>query len=302
MLEVEKKDKFVDHLLASGHTACPGCGQSLAARLVLRAAGRNVMVVNSTGCLEVFSSKYPESAWEVPWLHSLFENTAAVAAGVEAALKITWQLDRVRIIAQGGDGSTADIGFGAISGMFERGHDVLYICYDNEAYMNTGIQRSGLTPYYARTTTSPPGRESMGNWRPKKDVPQIAIAHGIPYVATASVGYHLDLDRKVRRALSIRGPKYLQIHVPCPLGWGSDPAHTIDIARLAVNTALYPLYEAEEGEIRVQRIPRRVPVEEYLKLQTRFRHLFGKDGAKQELEEVQRIADRNIEKYGLLGK
>ena len=142
----------------------------------------------------------------------------------------------------------------------------------------------------------------MGNWRPKKDVPQIAIAHGIPYVATASVGYHLDLDRKVRRALSIRGPKYLQIHVPCPLGWGSDPAHTIDIARLAVNTALYPLYEAEEGEIRVQRIPRRVPVEEYLKLQTRFRHLFGKDGAKQELEEVQRIADRNIEKYGLLGK
>ncbi len=302
MLEVEKKDKFVDHLLASGHTACPGCGQSLAARLVLRAAGRNVMVVNSTGCLEVFSSKYPESAWEVPWLHSLFENTAAVAAGVEAALKITGQLDRVRIIAQGGDGSTADIGFGAISGMFERGHDVLYICYDNEAYMNTGIQRSGLTPYYARTTTSPPGRESMGNWRPKKDVPQIAIAHGIPYVATASVGYHLDLDRKVRRALSIRGPKYLQIHVPCPLGWGSDPAHTIDIARLAVNTALYPLYEAEEGEIRVQRIPRRVPVEEYLKLQTRFRHLFGKDGAKQELEEVQRIADRNIEKYGLLGK
>ncbi|HEY49093.1 MAG TPA: pyruvate ferredoxin oxidoreductase [Dehalococcoidia bacterium] len=302
MLEVEEQDKFGDHLFASGHTACPGCGQSLAARLVLRAAGRNVIVVNSTGCLEVFSSKYPESAWEVPWLHSLFENTAAVAAGIEAALKINGQLDKVRVIAQGGDGSTADIGLGAISGMFERGHDVLYICYDNEAYMNTGIQRSGLTPYYARTTTSPPGRVSMGNWRPKKDVPQIAVAHEIPYVATASVGYHLDLDRKIRRALSIRGPKYMQIHVPCPLGWGSDPAHTIDIARLAVNTGLYPLYEVEEGETKVQKIPRKVPVEEYLKLQTRFRHLFGKNGGKKELEEIQRIADRNIEKYGLIGK
>jgi len=235
MVKVEERDKFNDHLFASGHTACPGCGQSLAARLVLRASGRNVMVVNSTGCLEVFSSKYPESAWEVPWLHSLFENTSAVAAGIEAALKITGQLDRVRVIAQGGDGSTADIGLGAISGMLERGHDVLYICYDNEAYMNTGIQRSGSTPYYARTTTSPPGKVSLGNWRPKKDVPQIALAHGIPYVAVASVGYPMDLDRKVRKALSIRGPKYVQIHVPCPLGWGTAPERTIDFARLALS-------------------------------------------------------------------
>ena len=300
MLKVEERDKFSDHLLASGHTACPGCGQSLAARLVLRAAGRNVIVVNSTGCLEVFSSKYPESAWEVPWIHSLFENTAAVASGIEAALKVTGRLDEVRVIAQGGDGSTADIGLGAISGMLERGHDVLYVCYDNEAYMNTGIQRSGLTPDYARTTTSPPGRASMGNWRPKKDVPQIAVAHGVPYVATASVGYPMDLDRKVRKALSIRGPKYVQIHVPCPLGWGTDPSHTIDIARLAVNTGLYPLYEVEEGELRAQRIPKGVPVEEYLKLQTRFRHLFDKDGAKEEVKDIQRVADQNIERYGLI--
>jgi len=300
MLKVEERDKFNDHLLASGHTACPGCGQSLAARLVFRASGRNVMVVNSTGCLEVFSSKYPESAWEVPWIHSLFENTAAVASGIEAALRITGRLDDIRVIAQGGDGSTADIGLGAISGMLERGHDVLYICYDNEAYMNTGIQRSGLTPYYARTTTSPPGRVSMGNWRPKKDVPQIVLAHGVPYVATASVGYPMDLDRKVRKALSIRGSKYVQIHVPCPLGWGSDPSQSIEIARLAVNTGLYPLYEVEEGVLRSQKIPKRVPVEEYLKIQTRFRHLFDKDGAKEEVKEIQRMADANIEKYGLI--
>lgn len=302
MVKVEERDKFNDHLLASGHTACPGCGQSLAARLVLRAAGRNVMVVNSTGCLEVFSSKYPESAWEVPWLHSLFENTSAVAAGIEAALKITGQLDRVRVIAQGGDGSTADIGLGAISGMLERGHDVLYICYDNEAYMNTGIQRSGSTPYYARTTTSPPGKVSLGNWRPKKDVPQIALAHGIPYVAVASVGYPMDLDRKVRKALSIRGPKYVQIHVPCPLGWGTAPERTIDFARLAVLTGLYPLYEVENGELRALKIPKKMPVEEYLKEQVRFRHLFGKDDRSKEIAEIQSIADQNIEKFGLIVK
>lgn len=302
MVKVEERDKFNDHLLASGHTACPGCGQSLAARLVLRAAGRNVMVVNSTGCLEVFSSKYPESAWEVPWIHSLFENTSAVAAGIEAALKITGQLDRVRVIAQGGDGSTADIGLGAISGMLERGHDVLYICYDNEAYMNTGIQRSGSTPYYARTTTSPPGKVSLGNWRPKKDVPQIALAHGIPYVAVASVGYPMDLDRKVRKALSIRGPKYVQIHVPCPLGWGTAPERTIDFARLAVLTGLYPLYEVENGELRALKIPKKVPVEEYLKEQVRFRHLFGKEDRKKEIAEIQGIADQNIEKFGLIVK
>jgi len=296
------RDKYLDHLLGSGHTACPGCGQALAARLVMKAAGRNVIVVNSTGCLEIFSSKYNESAWEVPWIHSLFENTAAVASGVEAALKATGKLDKVRVIAQGGDGSTFDIGFGAISGMLERGHDILYICYDNEAYMNTGIQRSGSTPYYARTTTSPPGKASLGNLRPKKDLPQIAAAHGIPYVATASIGYHLDLDRKIRQALSIRGPKYVQIHVPCPLGWASDPSRTIDVARLAVNTGLYPLYEIENGELKVQRIPRKAPVAEYLKLQGRFRHLFEGEGRKKEIEQIQGIADENIRRYGLVAE
>ena len=300
MLKVEERDKFDSHLLASGHTACPGCGQSLAARLVLRATGRNVMIVNSTGCLEVFSSKYPESSWEVPWIHSLFENTAAVASGIEAALRITGQLDGVAVIAQGGDGSTFDIGFGAISGMLERGHDILYICYDNEAYMNTGIQRSGSTPYYARTTTSPPGKVSQGNPRPKKDLPQIAAAHGAPYVATASIGYAMDLDRKIRKAVSIRGPKYVQIHVTCPLGWGTDPARTIDYARLAVLTGLYPLFEIENGEMRSQKIPKRLPVEEYLKGQVRFRHLFANDAGREGIAMIQSVADQNIEKYNLI--
>jgi pyruvate ferredoxin oxidoreductase beta subunit len=261
-----------------------------------------VIIVNSTGCLEIFTSKYPESAWEVPWLHSLFQNTAAVASGVEAALRVVGRLDKVRVIAQGGDGSTFDIGFGAISGMFERGHDILYVCYDNEAYMNTGIQRSGSTPRYARTTTSPPGKVSLGNLRPKKDLPQIAAAHGIPYVAVASVGYPMDLDRKIRKALSIRGPKYVQIHVPCPLGWGTEPSKTIDYARLAVNTALYPLIEIEDGVTTALKIPARVPVEEYLKGQIRFRHLLEGTGKKEVIAEIQKMADRNIEVYDLIAK
>jgi pyruvate ferredoxin oxidoreductase beta subunit len=201
-----------------------------------------------------------------------------------------------------GDGSAADIGFGAISGMMERDHDVLYVCYDNEAYMNTGIQRSGLTPYYARTTTSPPGKVSRGNWRPKKDLPQIIRAHGVSYVATATVGYYADLDKKVKKALSIRGAKYIQVHVPCPLGWGSDSSRTIEIARMAVNSGLFPLYEIDNGELKVRRIGKKVPVENYLRLQVRFRHLFKGDIASEEVQQIQSIADENIERYGLMSK
>ncbi|MEE8373052.1 MAG: thiamine pyrophosphate-dependent enzyme [Dehalococcoidia bacterium] len=302
MPSTKERDRSCDHLFTSGHTACPGCGQSLAVRLVLRAAGRNVIVVNSTGCLEIFSSKFLESSWEVPYIHSLFENIGAVASGVEAALRITEQLDDIRVIAMAGDGATADIGFGAISGMLERGHDILYVCYDNEAYMNTGIQRSGATPNYARTTTTPPGRASLGNTRPKKDLPQIVAAHGVPYVATASVAYIPDLDKKVKKALSIRGPKYIQVHVPCPLGWGTEPARTIEFARMAVNCGLFPLFEIEEGKTTARKIARKVPVEDYLREQVRFRHLFGKDGPLPEVEEVQGVADSNIERYGLMAK
>jgi pyruvate ferredoxin oxidoreductase beta subunit len=268
---------------------------------VLRASGPNVIATAATGCLEVFSSAYPRSAWGVPWIHSLFENSAAVAAGVESALRALGRADEAKVIAQGGDGGTADIGLQALSGMWERGHDVLYICYDNEAYMNTGIQRSGLTPFDARTTTSPPGKASWGNWRPKKDMPAIAAAHHISYVATATVGYPQDLEKKVKKALSITGPKYLQIHVPCPLGWGFDTSLSIELAKLAVATGLCPLFEMENGVVTaVRKIMKKRPVEEYLKAQTRFRHLFATPNGEQEIAAIQAIADENIQHYGLI--
>ncbi|MBM3243994.1 MAG: pyruvate ferredoxin oxidoreductase, partial [Candidatus Omnitrophica bacterium] len=228
-------------LFNSGHTACAGCGQSLAARLVIDAAGPNTIVANNTGCLEVFSTKYPETSWGVPWIHSLFENAAAVASGIESAVKYLGKADTINIIAQAGDGGTADIGLQALSGMLERGHNILYVCYDNEAYMNTGVQRSGLTPFDTNTTTSPVGSGSSGNLRPKKPLPEIANAHGIPYVATASAGFPQDLQRKVKKAIALKGPKYIQVHVPCPLGWRHETNLTLQVAKLAVETGLYPL-------------------------------------------------------------
>ena len=291
------------HLFTSGHTACAGCGQSLGVRLVMRAAGRNIIVANATGCLEIFSSNYPLSAWEVPWVHSLFENAAAVASGVEAALKSMGKLDQIRVISQGGDGGTADIGLQAISGMFMRGHDILYVCYDNEAYMNTGVQRSGLTPYDAITTTTPSGKVSWGTTSSKKNMPLIAVAHGIPYVATTSVGYPFDLERKVKKALAIRGPKYLQVLVPCPLGWRHDSALCIELAKAAVETGIYPILEWENGQLTgARKIGKKKPVEEYLRPQGRFRHLFESANGKEQLARVQAIADANIERYGLIEK
>lgn len=283
-------------LFNSGHTACAGCGQSMAARLVIDAAGPNTIVVNNTGCLEVFSTKYPETSWGVPWIHSLFENAAAVASGVESAVKYLGKQDQINVIAQAGDGGTADIGLQALSGMLERGHNILYVCYDNEAYMNTGVQRSGLTPFDSNTTTSPVGNVSSGNLRPKKPMPEIANAHGIPYVATASCGFAQDLQRKVKKAISIKGPKYIQVHVPCPLGWRHETGLTIQVAKLAVETGLYPLVEYENGVITARRTIIPKPVEEYLKLQGRFKHLLKNP---EEIKKVQDIADKNISKYGL---
>jgi len=284
------------HLFTSGHTACAGCGQALAARLVVDASGPNTIVVNNTGCLEVFSTRYPESAWEVPWIHSLFENAAAVASGIEAALKYLGKKDTINVIAQAGDGGTADIGLQALSGMWERGCDVLSVCYDNEAYENTGIQRSGLTPYGTNTTTTPPGTKSSGNIRPKKPMPEIAVAHGIPYVATASVGFPQDIQRKVKKAISIKGPKYLQIHVSCPLGWRHEPGLTYQVAKLAVETGLYPLVEYEFGKLSAVRQIQPKPVEEYFKIQGRFKHLLNNP---EEIKKIQDIADSNIKRYGL---
>jgi pyruvate ferredoxin oxidoreductase beta subunit len=290
----------MQNLFAPGHRACAGCAMPTAIKLILDAAGPNTIVASPTGCSEVISTPYPESSWEVPWVHSLFENAAAVASGVEAALKRSGRED-VNLLVIGGDGSTFDIGIGIISGMFERGHNITYICYDNEAYMNTGIQRSGSTPHGAHTTTTPPGKKSFGNPGLKKDMPAIALGHNVPYVATASIAYPVDLRRKVKRSLEIEGPAYIQISAPCITGWNFEAGKMVEMARLAVETCLQPLYEYEYGKlVGVKKVRRKKPVEEYLKLQARFRHLFRKEGGDEVIKEIQAIADANAEKFGLI--
>ncbi len=290
--------------LNSGHRACQGCGEALGARYAvdaaMRAARNRVIAVNATGCLEVFSSPYPESAWQVPWMHSVFGNAPAVASGVAAALRAKGR-DDVKVLAQGGDGATVDIGFGCLSGMFERNDDVLYVCYDNEAYMNTGIQRSGATPPFARTNTTQAVGDAPGNAPGTgKNVPRIAMAHGIPYVATASVADLHDLEAKISTAMTIAGARYIHIHVPCPLGWGSDPAHTIKVARMAVQSGLFPLFEARLGRVEGRTtIRQKVSVEPYLALQSRFRHLFKPHRNDEAIAAIQRIADEHIAMYGL---
>ena len=292
--------------LDSGHRACQGCGEALGARYVVdaahRASGGKLLVVNATGCLEVFSTPYPQSSWRVPWLHSLFGNAPAVGSGVAAAQRALGR-DDVRVLAQGGDGGTVDIGFGCLSGTFERNDDVLYVCYDNEAYMNTGVQRSGSTPPAARTaTTQAVGPKPGNNFKQGKNLPRIAMAHGIPYVATASVADLHDLEAKVITAMNLRGARYIHVHTPCPLGWGSDPSYTLRVARLAIESGLFPIFEAAGGAItNVRKIRRRVPVSEYLKLQRRFAHLFGKNADQETLDRIQKIADDNIALYGLDG-
>lgn len=301
-----QSDPNRSNALTSGHRACQGCGEALGARFALdavsAATGGQLVAVNATGCLEVFSTPYPESSWQVPWLHSLFGNAPAVASGVAAALKVKGR-DDVRVVAQGGDGGTVDIGFGCLSGMFERGDDVLYICYDNEAYMNTGVQRSGATPPAARTaTTQAVGDDPGAPFGQGKNLPLIAMAHEIPYVATASVADLRDLEYKAAKAMSVRGPRYLHVFVPCPLGWGSAPHLTVEVARLATRSGLFPVFEAEHGEVTgVSPIRRRVPVEDYLKLQKRYAHLFSPTRRDDVIEAVQAIADRNIRRFDLLG-
>jgi len=291
--------------LNSGHRACQGCGEALGARYALDAAmhatGNRLVAANATGCLEVFSTPYPETSWQIPWIHSLFGNAAAVATGMAAAMKVKGRPE-VRVIAQGGDGGTTDIGFGCLSGMFERNDDVLYLCYDNEAYMNTGVQRSSATPPAARTaTTMAVGAEPGNVFGQGKDLPAIAIAHGIPYVATASVADLRDLEAKVRRAMEIHGARYIHIFVPCPLGWGHASNDTIRIARLAKETGLFPVFEAEQGEVTsVAKIRRPLPVTEYLKPQRRFAHLFSPQLKADVIARIQAIADRNIRRYGLV--
>lgn len=274
-----------DCQVSSGHRACQGCAEILAMGMVTKAAGPNTIAVNATGCMEIVTSPFPQSAWKIPWIHVAFENTGAVASGIEAAIRALIRKGRFKgekpnIIAFAGDGATADIGMQALSGALERGHNFLYVCLDNEAYMNTGVQRSSSTPFCAMTTTSPPGKASKGQRTWKKNVPAIAAAHEIPYVATASPAYHLDLMNKVRKGLAVDGPAYLQIFSPCPTGWGSKPEIGISLAKLAAQTGVFPLYEVEYGRYRItQKTKSLKPVDEYLKLQRRFRHLTPEDVA-----------------------
>ncbi|MFJ9566127.1 thiamine pyrophosphate-dependent enzyme [Streptomyces fuscichromogenes] len=306
-LRSDQADPGRSNALTCGHRACQGCGEALGARYVLdaalRAAGGKVIAVNATGCLEVFSTPYPETSWQLPWLHSLFGNAPAVAAGVAAALRAKGRTD-VRVVAQGGDGGTVDIGLGCLSGMFERGDDVLYVCYDNEAYMNTGVQRSGATPPAARTATTQAVGEAPGApFGQGKNLPLIAMAHEIPYVATATVAGLRDLEAKVHRAMGMHGARYLHVLVPCPLGWGTASCDTVRIARLAEQTGLFPVFEAVHGVVTdVTRIRRRVPVEEYLRPQKRYAHLFEPQVRTDVVARLQGAADRNIARFGLLAE
>jgi pyruvate ferredoxin oxidoreductase beta subunit len=305
LLDAEQRtvqaDRGRSNTLTSGHRACQGCGEALGARYVLdaamRATGDRVIAANATGCLEVFTTPSPESSWQLPWIHSLFGNAPAVATGIAAALKVQGRTD-VRVVGQAGDGGTVDIGFGCLSGMFERNDDVLFVCYDNEGYMNTGVQRSGATPPAARTTTTPLDGAAFGQG---KDLPRIALAHEIPYVATATIADLHDLEAKVERAMQLRGARYLHVLVTCPLGWGSASHDSIRLARLATQSGLFPVFEGEHGEVtHATPIRRQVPVEAYLRPQRRFAHLFEPEERRDVLDRIQAAADRTIARYGLL--
>ena len=265
---------------APGHRACIGCGEALAVRHVCKALGKNVIIVTATGCIEIFSSLLPQTSWQMAWIHTLFENVAAVMSGIESAYKVRVRKGKipdknVKFVGFGGDGATTDIGIQALSGAMERGHDFLYVCYDNEAYMNTGIQRSSSTPYGAWTTTAPVGKKSsIGQVTWKKNMPEIAVAHNIPYVATACPSYPLDLMAKVKRGAEMDGPAYIHILSVCPTGWRSPTDITIELGRLAVETGVFPLYEVINGEYNLNvDLPDLKPVTEYLKKQGRFKHL-----------------------------
>ncbi|RLG18630.1 pyruvate synthase subunit beta [Nanoarchaeota archaeon] len=279
-----------EEYLAPGHKACAGCPEAIIARLVTKAAGPNTVIVNSTSCLEVVSSQYPHNAWKLPWIHNAFENAAPTASGIAAAFKKLGKDTNILVFM--GDGAAYDIGFGALSGMFERRDPVTVVVLNNEAYMNTGIQRSSATEYGAWTTTTPVGSIIKGKRRWPKPLTDIAAAHGIPYVANASPAYAQDLFSKVKKGLQ-KKPSLINVIAPCPVGWKFDPSLTIHVARLAVETGAWVLYEVDEGQFKITvDVQERKPVSEYLKVQGRFKHLSDDD-----VRTIQERIDKAWESY-----
>ncbi len=287
--------------LTPGHRLCAGCGASIVVRQVLMAIDDPVVVANATGCLEVATTIYPYTAWAVPWMHNAFENAASTISGIEAAYRALVRQGKipdrnVKFIAFGGDGGTYDIGLQALSGAAERGHQFLYVCYDNGAYMNTGIQRSSATPLGAHTTTSPAGKKIPGKQQFRKDLTAIMAAHGIPYVAQAAPSHWRDLMKKVRKAVNCGGPAFINVLSSCNRGWRHPTDETVEITQLAVDTCYWPLYEVENGEWRLTYKPKeKKPVEEWLKRQGRFRHLFRPEN-RHIIDELQAEVDRRWER------
>ena len=287
--------------LASGHRTCRGCTAiPEIVRTILRASDKPVVIANATGCLEVTTTIYPQTAWNIPWIHSTFESTAAVISGVESAHKVLKKKNKnikdINFIAFAGDGGAYDIGLQSLSGMLERGHNCLFVCYDNEAYMNTGIQRSSATPYGASTTTTPDGKIHHGKERFRKNLTKIAIAHDIPYVAQAAVSHWQDLYAKAEKAFKIKGPKFINILAPCTLGWGFPENMGIEISRLGVETNFWPLYENENNQYKINYKPtKQKPIQEFLKHQKRYKHLF-KPKNKHIIEKIQKHVNEEWKK------
>ena len=293
-----KELSAVPEVLAPGHRLCAGCGAPIVVRQIVRGAHAPVVIANATGCLEVSTTIYPYTSWNVPWIHTAFENAAATLSGVESAyrsLKKQGKIDKeIKFVAFGGDGGTYDIGLQSLSGSLERNHKMVYVCYDNEAYMNTGIQRSSATPKGADTTTSPVGSASYGKQQNRKDLTKVVAAHNIPYAAQVSPAHWNDLYQKAEKAFAADGSAFINALAPCPRGWRYDAKDTIELCRLAVDTCFWPLYEVENGKTRVTYKPReKKPVAEFLKVQGRFRHLF--QGNEDVLEDIQKEVDKRWE-------
>ncbi|MDR3111582.1 MAG: pyruvate ferredoxin oxidoreductase [Elusimicrobiota bacterium] len=299
MANLKELSKNPEHL-TGGHRLCAGCGAGIMARQAMIAVGNTPVVVTSaTGCLEVSTTVFPYTAWKNSFFHSAFENSAATCSGIEAAYKSLKKQgkikDDIRFIAFGGDGGTYDIGLQSLSGAMERGHRMLYICYNNEAYMNTGIQRSGATPRGATTTTAPDGKAKHGKEQSRKDLTAIIAAHNIPYVAQSYIGNWNDFITKVQKALAVDGPTFINVFTPCRLGWNYNPEETMNLARLAIETCIWSSYEIENGVYKINVKPKeKKPVTEFLKLQGRFKHLFKPENAGV-IEEIQKEVDRNWE-------